>query len=157
MHRAPGAPWSFLGFRYDAGALELSENTVRKFRTKSTRLARRLHRWREERNVGVDRVIRAFVRRTNRRLYGAALERADFSWATWFLPMLSRTDGLAELDHHVQRELRYAATGLRRERVRTTIPYSSMSDQGYVPLVTAYWTMREGRSAYEALVARRSS
>ncbi|MDQ4089702.1 MAG: reverse transcriptase domain-containing protein, partial [Actinomycetota bacterium] len=44
---APGEPWDFLGFRYDAGAIRLAPLTERKLRARSTRLARGLLRWRE--------------------------------------------------------------------------------------------------------------
>lgn len=58
----------------------------------------------------------AFLRRSNRRLYGGADERGDVSWATWFLPMLDGPEGLAALDAHVQREARNVAIGRRTAR-----------------------------------------
>ena len=98
----------------------------------------------------------AFVRRTNRRLYGVPVERADFSWATWFLPMLDHPHGLERLDHHLQREVRYAATGRRTPRARGLVPYSVLSDAGHLPLVAAFWAAQDGTAAYDALVARRT-
>jgi hypothetical protein len=101
-------------------------------------------------------VVRAFVRRTNLRLYGVRSERAEFSWATWFLPVLGGADGLANLDAHVQREARYAATGKRTASAQRRIPYDALVDAGHLPLVSAYWAARDGSSAYDALVARRT-
>ena len=153
----PGEPWDFLGFRYDDGRIGLSQNTVRKLRAKSTRLARALLRWRERTGSDPERTLEAFVRRTNRRLYGAPTERADFSWATWFLPMLSTADGLDALDEHMRREARYAATGLRTARARSRVPHDMLRAAGHLPLVTAYWTLRDqGQPAYDALVSRRT-
>jgi RNA-directed DNA polymerase len=153
---APGEPWDFLGFRYAAGAVGLAPLTERKLRSRATRLARRLLRWRERTGAGSERALAAFVRRTNRRLYGVPGERSDFSWATWFLPMLGGPEGLAALDAHVQREARYAATGRRTARARSRVPYEALVAAGHVPLVTAYWAVREGPAAYEALVGRRA-
>jgi RNA-directed DNA polymerase len=153
---APGQPWDFLGFRYGAGVVGLAPLTERKLRNRSTRLARRLLRWRERTGVSPDRALTTFVRRTNRRLYGVAGERSEFSWATWFLPMLDGPQGLVALDAHVQREARYAATGRRTARTRRYVPYDALVAAGHVPLVTAFWAGREGPAAYEELVLRRT-
>jgi hypothetical protein len=152
----PEEPWDFLGFRYHQAVIGLAPITDRKLRARTTRLARSLHRWRERNGASADRAAAAFVRRMNRRLYGLPAERSDFSWATWFLPMLDGPDGLEPLDAHVQREARYAATGRRTARTRRTIPYSTLVDAGHLPLVPAYWAMRQGTATYEALVARRA-
>ena len=153
---APGDPWDFLGFRYDRGTISLAPNTERKFKAKSTRLARGLLRWREQCSASPERTARAFARRTNRRLYGVPAERADFSWTTWFLPMLDDAKGLERLDHHVQREARYAATGRRTASTHKRVPYSALRDAGYLPLVTAFWAMQQGSATFDALVARRT-
>ncbi|HEX6596520.1 MAG TPA: reverse transcriptase domain-containing protein [Acidimicrobiales bacterium] len=154
---APGDPWDFLGFRYREGAVGLAPHTEHKLKARATRLARALHRWRQQSGATQDRTARAFLRRTNARLYGIPAERADFSWATWFLPMLDSPDRLAPLDAHVQREARYAATGRRTARTRRTLPYAALVDAGHLPLVPAYWALRDGVAAYEALVARRTA
>jgi hypothetical protein len=153
---APGMPWDFLGFRYEHGAIALAPNTERKLKAKTTRLARHLLRWRERRGASPKQTVDSFVRRTNRRLYGVPVERADFSWATWFLPMLDDPRGLERLDHHVQREVRYAATGRRTASARSVLPYSVLNDAGYLPLVTAFWSLQQGTATYDALVASRT-
>jgi hypothetical protein len=153
---APGMPWDFLGFRYERGAIALAPNTERKLKAKTTRLARRLLRWRERNSAPPQPTVTAFVRRTNRRLYGVPVERADFSWATWFLPMLDDPHGLERLDHHVQREIRYAATGRRTARAVSLVPYSVLRDAGHLPLVAAFWAVQEGAAVYDGLVSCRT-
>jgi hypothetical protein len=113
-------------------------------------------RWREQTAASSAQATGAFVRRTNRHVYGVAADRTEFSWATWFLPVLDRPDELEHLDHHVQRESRYAATGCRRARAHRMVPYTTRRDAGYLPLVKAYWTAGGGPDAYDALVARRT-
>lgn len=140
-----GEPWEFLGFRHHRGRISLATITEHKLKARSTRLARSLLRWREQTHSSSDRTLRAFFRKTNRRLYGVPSERADFSWATWFLPMLDGPDGLAALDHHVQREARYAATGRRNPRTRREIAYASLTEAGHRPLVSAFWELRNVR------------
>jgi RNA-directed DNA polymerase len=153
---APGQPWDFLGFRYHRATVGLAPHTERKLKARATRLARALHRWREQAAASPERAARAFLRRTNARLYGVPAERSDFSWTTWFLPMLDRPDGLDHLDAHLQREARYAATGRRTARARRALPYAALVEAGHLPLVPAYWALRDGPAAFETLVARRT-
>ncbi len=143
-------------FRYRRGLIGLAPITERKLKARATRLARSLLRWRLRRGADPEKALGAFVRRTNRRLYGVPADRSDFSWATWFLPLLSRPEGLDALDAHVQREARYAATGVRTGRARKVVPYAALTGAGHLPLVPAYWAVRDGPTAYEALVARRT-
>ena len=158
MRAAPGEPWDFLGFRYEPAhrTVRLAPITERKLKAKTTRLARRMLRWREQHEVPSTRVVEAFIRRSNRRLYGVPGERAEFSWATWFLPLLGAADQLPPLDHHIAREVRYAATGRRTASARRLVPSSVLTEAGHLPLVAAYWAMRDGVDAYDALVARRA-
>jgi hypothetical protein len=156
MVAAPGQGWDFLGFRYQDGAIRLAPITERKLKARSTRLARSLLRWRERHDAPPERAVGAFVRRTNLRLFGVPWERAEFSWATWFLPMLHRPDGLGALDQHVQREARYAATGRRTGRSRALVPYAALVEAGHLPLVAAFWAMHRDDASYETLVASRT-
>ncbi len=154
---APGEAWDFLGFRYHRGAVGLAPISERKVKTKATRLARNLLRWRERNNMPAGRAVNAFIRRTNARVYRVQPERAAFSWATWFLPLLDEPSALMRLDQHVQREVRYAATGRRTARARQVLPYSALVDAGYLPLATAWWALRQGTANYDALVLRRTT
>jgi hypothetical protein len=154
---SPGEPWDFLGFRFDAGRIGLAPVTEHKLKQRTTRLARSLLRWRERASAPPARALGAFVRRTNLRLYGVPDERADFSWATWFLPMLDGADQLHALDAHVQREARYAATGKRTGRTRRLVRYEELVEAGLLPLASAYWTLHDGGpAAYDATVSRRT-
>jgi hypothetical protein len=153
---APGEAWDFLGFRYDCSIVGLAPLTARKLRARTTRLARSLLRWRERTGAPPERAVETFLRRTNRRLFSVPDERAEFSWATWFLPMLDRPDGLGPLDEHVQREARYAATGRRTARARRLVDYPSLVAAGHLPLVHAFWALHQGPDTYDALVARRT-
>jgi hypothetical protein len=153
---APGQPWDFLGFRYCRGAISLAPLTEHKLKSRITRLARSLVRWRERNEAEPQRALRAFWRRTNLRLFGVPAERGEFSWATWFLPMLSGPEGLGDLDRHMQREARFVATGRRTGRARHDVPYASIVEAGHLPLLAAFWAMRLDFSSYDSLVSRRT-
>ncbi len=139
---AAGDPWDFLGFRYHAGAVDLAPHTLRKLDARAARLGRRLDRWRRRSGASPVVVAGRFVRVLQRKLYGWDADRAAFSWAAWYFPVLSTDAGLSAGDHIVQRRLRWAATGLHTARGYRRLPYAALREVGYVPLVSAWWTWR---------------
>ena len=145
---APGEPWEFLGFRFEAGVLDVAPRTAAKLRRRARRIARRV--------AGRPQAAAYCVRRLNRRLYGVGGRRQDFSWAAWFFPLLGRTATLAQLDRVIQGHLRFAATGAHSRRNLGEVPYSVLLASGYVPLVSAYHAFRTSPSAYRRLVDRRA-
>jgi RNA-directed DNA polymerase len=148
-YTAPGQPWEFLGFRFERGSLDVAPNTAAKLRRRARRLARRA--------ADRDLPVVYAVRRLNRRLYGVGGRRQDFSWASWFFPLLSSTSTLAWLDAVIQEQLRFAATGRHERRNLRLVPYSDLVRAGYVPLVSAYHAFRTSWRAYRSLLDRRAS
>jgi hypothetical protein len=142
----PGMPWEFLGLRYERGALDLATNTVGKLRRRVRRIARRArHRQ--------DPAPHA-VRRLNRRLFGVGGRPGDFTWASWFFPLLSGDATLRRMDGLVQEQLRFAMTGVHSRRNFKDVSYERLVEVGYVPLVSAYHAYRRGHADYEAVLER---
>jgi hypothetical protein len=153
---APGEPWDFLGLRHDSGAIGLSDNTARRLRAKVRRRARRLARHRQRSGCDARHTCALFVASLNRKLYGVrARDDVEFSWARWFLPLLTTPAQLAPLDAYVQREVRWAASGSRRQRARSLVPYAALRDCGYLPLVSAYHAYRRRPAGFTAFVEER--
>jgi RNA-directed DNA polymerase len=145
---APGEAWEFLGLRYERGSLDLARNTVGKLRRRARRIARRAR--------GRTDPARLAVRRLNRRLFGVGGRPTDFTWASWFFPLLSRDVTLRRLDLVIQSHLRFAVTGLHSRRNFREVPYERLRSVGYVPLVSAYHAYRRGATEYEALIEWRN-
>jgi RNA-directed DNA polymerase len=141
---AAGEPWEFLGLRYDSGSLDLAANTIAKVRRRVRRIARRARR-------RPDPAARA-VRRLNRRLFGVGGRPTDFTWASWFFPLLSGDGSLRRLDGLIQEQLRFAVTGMHSRRNFRDVPYQVLRGVGYLPLVSAYHAYRRGPAEYEALL-----
>jgi RNA-directed DNA polymerase len=140
----PGQPWEFLGLRYDRGRLDLATNSVSKLRRRVRRIARRAR--------GRPDPARQAVRRLNRRLYGVGGRPTDFTWASWFFPLVSGDATLRRLDALVQEQLRFAVTRVHSRRNFREVPYDRLQGLGYVPLVSAYHAYRRGPAEYEALL-----
>jgi hypothetical protein len=145
----PGTAWDFLGFRYAQGRIDLAAATVSKMHHRVRRLVRRARSHRDPPGYA--------IRRLNRKLYGVGGDASDFTWATWFFPLIDSDDSLRRLDGLIQDQLRFAATGRHERRNRGAVPYRRLVSSGYLPLVTAFRAYRRGPGDYEALLARRLS
>ena len=141
---SPGEPWEFLGLRYERGSLDLAANSVAKLRRRVRRIARRAR--------GRQDPARAAVRRLNRRLYGVGGRSTDFTWASWFFPLLTVDATLHRLDSLIQEQLRFAVTGVHSRRNFRDVPYESLRGVGYLPLVSAYRAYQRAPSEYEGLL-----
>jgi hypothetical protein len=140
----PGQAWEFLGLRYERGDLDLATNTLAKLRRRVRRIARRARRRK-------DPALQA-VRRINRRLYGIGGRPADFTWASWFFPLLSGDATLHRIDSLIQEQLRFVVTGEHSRRNFRAVSYERLRAVGYVPLVSAYHAYHRGPADYEALL-----
>jgi RNA-directed DNA polymerase len=143
---APGEPWEFLGLRYDRGAIDLAGNSVGKLRRRVRRIARRARSRRDP--------AQAAVRRLNRRLFGIGGRSTDFTWASWFFPLLTVDATLHRLDRLIQEQLRFAVTGVHSRQNFKQVSYEQLKAAGYLPLVSAYYAYHQGASEYEDLLAR---
>ena len=141
---APGQPWEFLGFRYQDGALDLAANSIAKLRRRVRRIARRAR--------GRPDPARRAVRRLNRKLYGIGGRSTDFTWASWFFPLLTVDATLRRLDRLIQEQLRFAVTGVHSRRNFQEVPYDRLRGVGYLPLVSAYRAYQRRPDEYEALL-----
>jgi hypothetical protein len=137
-----GQAWEFLGLQYHGGRLDLATHTVRKMHRRVRRLARKA-RSRED-PAGY------FVGSLNRRIYGIGGDPADFTWATWFFPLLSGDTSLRGLDAVVQEQARFAITGRHEHGNRGAVPYAALRAAGYLPMVSAYHAYRRGGGRYAA-------
>jgi len=136
--------WEFLGLRYERGAIDLAGNSVGKLRRRVRRIARKARSRQDP--------ARAAVRRLNRRLYGMGGRSTDFTWGSWFFPLLTVDDTLHRLDRLIQDQLRFAVTGVHSRRNFKEVSYERLRGVGYLPLVSAYRAYQRGSAEYDALL-----
>ena len=144
----PGEAWSFLGFKYEKGRLDLSDVTVSKMKAKIRRKARSLYRWRIRKDASYDRAATAMIRRFNRKFYDPDGDR-EFTWSRWFFPLLTRTDGLHELDAYLADKLRWLYTG-RTCKANYAVTYSHLKELGFRSLVNEYYRSKKEEGEQDA-------
>lgn len=137
----PGEAWAFLGIAYRDGEIDLSHATREKLKGKIRRKARALRRWMLRKDAEPERAMRAMIRAFNNKFFegGGANE---LTWARWFFPLLTRADGLREMDAYLQQYIRYIPTG-RHSRANFRVDYALLKRYGYRSLVHEYYAFLE--------------
>ena len=141
---SPGEMWSFLGFSYHNGKVDVSPVAKSKLKAKIRRRARSIRRWQARKNAAPDKALRAFIRAVNRKLYDSAY-RDTLNWSRWYFPVINTDESLKEIDSYIQQTARYVFTG-KHTKSNYSLRYSYLKEQGYRPLVAAYYQYRKNGS-----------
>jgi hypothetical protein len=142
---APDEPYEFLGFRCLDGAIGVSTATLRKMKGKIRRAAHALQRWRVRKDLAPEYAMKGLIRIFNDKFFGGD-DPATLTWSRWFFPVINRTDGLRELDHYLQQELRFLSTG-RHTKANFRVRYRDLKALGYRSLVHEFYRYRSSFSA----------
>ena len=133
----PGKTWEFLGFKYDRGTVDISDNTKRKIKAKIKRKAHALYRWRLRKGTTFEQTAFVMIRTFNSKFYDIK-ETGDFSWSRWFFPVITTDRGLKEIDHYLVRYIRYLYKG-RHYKGNYRVSYDLIKELGFRPLVAGYY------------------
>lgn len=147
----PGNTWEFLGFSYKDGEIDLSDNTIRKLKSKIKRKANALRRWQRQKGLSWDKAAKGFINCMNKKFYGRVNlghaskssktemeDFADFTWSRWFFPNITTDKSLKIIDEYMQEYIRYCITG-RHYKGNYRIKYSDLKELGYRNLVNEYY------------------
>ena len=135
---APGESWSFLGFEYRNGTVDISRAASGKLLDKIRRGAKSVRRWMLKKGASPERALTAFNRRFNRKFYDTASGR-ELCWCRWYFPMINTDATLRYIDRYMQDWQRYIVTGKHNKANYRKVPYSVLKDCGYRPLVAEYY------------------
>lgn len=142
--------WSFLGFSYNNGIIDISRTTKKKIKGKIRRAARKIRRWMIKKDATPDRALRALNRKFNRKFFGINQENSrELTWARWFFPIINTDIGLKEIDKYMQAYLRYIITGRHRKK-NYNISYEYLKECNYISLVAEYYNMKKSKDNIES-------
>lgn len=133
----PHEEWTFLGFSYNDGVIDVSEISKRKLKGKMRRKARALVRWKNKKGAEPERAVRAFIRHFNKKLYDNP-SQSEITWCRWYVPVINTDRGLKELDEYMQECIRFIATGSHKKS-KYRFSYDDMKQLGYTTLVNHYY------------------
>ncbi len=139
----PNEEWTFLGFKYNNGVIDISDISKQKLKKKMRRKARALYRWKIRKNAESDRAVKAFIKHFNRKLYDNPVNN-EITWCRWYFPIINTSESLKELDNYAQQCVRYIATG-KQTKAKYNFTYEQMRELGYKTLVNSYYSFRENK------------
>jgi len=135
----PETGWTFLGFSYRDGVIDIAPATVKKLKQKMRRKVRALQRWRQRNGLSGEKAAAAFIRVFNCKLLESP-EGSELSWSYWFFSVINTADSLQEIDAYAQDCLRFLISG-KRTKGRYDVRYEDLKKLGYRSLVNAYYKM----------------
>ena len=143
----PGEEWSFLGFSYRGGIIDISRISKEKLKGKMRRKARALIRWKNRKGKEENMAVRAFIKRFNRKLYDSD-DPNETNWSRWYFPVINTDRSLKEIDAYMQECLRYTASETHT-KARFNYRYSQMKALGYRCLVNEWYRWIDSTKAKE--------
>ena len=132
----PGEGFTFLGFSYKSGVVDIAPATVKKLKQKMRRKRDSLARWRKRHDAEPERAAKAFIRAFNRKLLESPSDN-ELSWGRWFFPVINTDASLREIDLYSQDCIRYLLTGTHT-KARFNARYEDLKELGYRNLVHEY-------------------
>jgi len=136
-----GEKFEFLGFSFEKGIIDISNNSFKKIKGKIRRTARGLRRWMLRKNATPEVTLKAMNRKFNRKFFGK--NENDLTWKYWFFPIINTDVTLKEIDKYMQEEQRYLVTGAHNKRNFEKVPYEFLKTCNYKSLVNEYYKTKE--------------
>ncbi len=136
----PDNEWTFLGFSYNKGVIDISKVSFDKLKAKMKRKTRALSRWGNKKGVEGERVARAFIKRFNAKLYDNPVY-SELTWTRWFFPIINTDKTLKQIDEYMLECIRYLATG-KRTKSKYNFRYDDIKALGYRSLVNEYYKQK---------------
>ena len=145
VYTLPGEEWTFLGFSYCNGIIDISRISKDKLKGKMRRKARALIRWKNMKGKEDNMAVRAFIKRFNKKLYDSD-DPNETNWSRWYFPLINTDKTLREIDAYMQECLRYTASETHT-KARFNYRYAQMKALGYRSLVNEWykWIKNEAK------------
>ncbi|MBP5154657.1 MAG: group II intron reverse transcriptase domain-containing protein [Lachnospiraceae bacterium] len=133
----PSQGFTFLGFSYRSGVIDIAPASVDKLKQKMRRKTRALKRWQKRNGLSGEKAARAFIRIFNRKLLESSSD-SDLTWSYWYFSVIDTAKSLAVIDRYAQDCLRYLISD-KRTKGRYGVRYADLKRLGYQSLVHAYY------------------
>ena len=134
---SPDEPYEFLGFKCHGNDIDISEATKQKMKGKISRKARALWRWSSRNHIEPEKAMKALINHFNRKFFESD-DPETLTWSRWFFPVINQTEGLKEIDHYLQQNIRFLATG-KHTKANYRTDYTQLKALGYKSLVNEYF------------------
>ena len=139
---SPNEAYEFLGFKCHGRDIDISEATVKKMKGKIKRAAKALMRWSSKKNIEPEKAMKGLINHFNRVFFEDG-DTEMLTWSRWFFPVINQTNGLKEIDHYLQQNIRFLSTG-KYNKTNYKTDYAQLKRLGYKSLVNEYYKYKNG-------------
>lgn len=136
----PGELFEFLGFSFFGNTIDVSENTLKKIKSKIKRSVRAYNRWMKKNNIKKETVLKTIINKYNKKFYG--IDNSELSWQYWFFPTINTSKSLKIIDNYFQNQLRFMITSKHNKKNYKVVPYTFLKECHYKPLVHEYYELK---------------
>lgn len=130
----------FLGFKCSGSSVDISSVGVQKMKAKIRRKTKALLRWKQRKNIPNERAMASLIKSFNRKFFENR-DGGTLTWSRWYFPTINSVDGLKEIDHYLQQNIRYLASE-RHNKSAYKVKYEDMKRLGYKNLVHEYYAQK---------------
>lgn len=137
----PEEGFTFLGFSYLNGIVDIAQATLKKLIGKMRRKRDSLSRWAKRNGTEGEKAAKAFIRIFNRKLFECH-EENELSWSKWFFPVINTDESLHKIDLYAQDCIRFLISG-KHTKSRFNVKYEDMKNIGYRSLVHEFYDSKK--------------
>lgn len=141
---SPDDAYEFLGFKCQGRHIDIADAAKNKMKGKIKRAAKALLRWRNTKHIAPEKAMKGLINHFNKKFFETD-DSHDLSWARWYFPIINQTDGLKEIDHYLQQNIRFLGTG-RHNKANFRIPYDELKRLGYRSLVYEFYKWKSAQT-----------
>jgi hypothetical protein len=142
---SPDEAYEFLGFKCHGQEIDISEATKKKMKGKISRKARSLMRWSSKNHIEPEKAMKGLINYFNRKFFESD-DPETLTWSRWFFPVINQTEGLKEIDHYLQQNIRFLSTG-KHNKANYRVDYEKLKKIGYKSLVNEYYKFKDSAPA----------
>ena len=141
---SPDEAYEFLGFKCHGRDIDISEATVKKMKGKIRRAAKSLMRWSSKKYIEPEKAMKGLINHFNRVFFEDG-DTETLTWSRWFFHVINQTNGLKEIDHYLQQNIRFLSTG-KHNKTNYKTDYAQLKRLGYKSLVNEYYKYKNGHA-----------
>jgi len=134
---SPDEAYEFLGFKCHDRDIDISEATKKKMKGKIKRATKSMKRWSIKKGLEPEKAMKGLINHFNR-VFFENDDKDGLTWSRWFFPIINNTNGLKEIDHYLQQNIRYLSTG-KHNKTNFRTDYNQLKLLGYKSLVNEFY------------------
>lgn len=139
----PGDRIELMGFEIERNQIDLSRRSIERVKKRLRRRTREVALQKRQQRLSAEEAGRLIIKEVEHTFWHPETPLHTLSWRRWAFPVVTKTDGLRELDEYAQKCIRYVMTGTWG-RGQYRVSYNQLRALGYCPQVSQFYHREKG-------------